>query len=186
MSAFALSPANIPPEAIEALAEDTARAADAYSEQGRLDTERLLKGLGGTAVVAHDPMLAASRLVITGPESFYVTLPSNTSTTLDRFLVAREVGHLKLHLTNEDGTYKPMCRREVGILVPPGRRGETRARQEANEFAIAALLPRTEFIQAREGLADDRTRSLRLMDIFAVPEWAVTARQEGLLAAEAL
>lgn len=120
-------------EAIEALAEALGSEHEIYDDTGRADVIELVETLGGRVCV--DDNIDADRpasMSISAIDDFTVMVPWNTSVVRDRFTVAHEIGHLKLHYAGEgSATFY--------------RFGRNAQETEANLFAAALLMPREAF-----------------------------------------
>lgn len=173
MSGFTIPPSGLSQAEIEREAEGLGHKAHAYSEVGRLDTGALLHYMGGK--VGYGPRHGARlELTTTGPRNFLIEVVVGND-NFERFVVAREVGRVCLHLTDERGNYRPMYRAQEGVIAPPGYGWESEDTVEANRFASALLLPRREFAQ----LAPERS-DVELADVFGVSRGIVAARRQAI------
>lgn len=107
---------------------------------------------------------ACGSMVVHGFKDFDIFLPSSTSSVIDNFTIAHELGHYFLH--SRDGRFP--------ILMP--RLGNSRCDQEANCFAANFLMPKAEFIEKYE--EDPKTISLAAH--FSIPTKLIERRKQSL------
>ena len=125
-------PTNETREAVEKYAESVASALQFTAGQNPAE---LVAAIGGTIHYTHIDELSgiSGSLRVHGPNKFDVYLPHYTSSARDCFTIAHELGHYYLHS------------RQGAVPIVAYRHGSTRIEWEANWFAAALLMPRTEF-----------------------------------------
>lgn len=101
--------------------------------------------------------------------SFDLEYLENKPDTRILFSIAHELGHLFLHLLEDDGTLKPeVCRRDLAY---------NQKEWEANEFAAAFLMPEEEFVfKCKEVLQDNKVNVTKIANYFNVSVQAATVR----------
>ena len=122
-------------EAIETLAENLGQQHRIYDKDGRADVLELVDQLNGLVQIDDNTDEdAPASLNVRAEDDFTILVPWNTSVVRDRFTVAHEIGHLKLHYSGQgEATFY--------------RFGRNRQETEANLFAAALLMPKDRFTQ---------------------------------------
>ncbi|WP_130472231.1 ImmA/IrrE family metallo-endopeptidase [Candidatus Magnetaquicoccus inordinatus] len=131
--------------AIESEAEKFASEHGFSSHQN--DIRDLVAKLGGTLDVApfSDPLSQHSGSMRAWRDGrFIIYLSPFTGVLRDNFTIAHELGHFKLHIPE----YFKQHPEESTVTVY--RFGEDKPEWQANRFAAALLMPRTEFFQLAE------------------------------------
>lgn len=129
--------------------------------------------LNGRCNPRNNDELGVDAEIITSCESEYnfeINYLSERPTTRILFSISHELGHLFLHLLEEDGN----LRKDVTY-----QRDMTGTRQEyeANEFAAAFLMPEDIFIsKCREYMEENRVNITKVADYFRVSVQAATVR----------
>ncbi len=96
-----------------------------------------VEALGGKIVGTKDPEffeVNGGSLLIKSQGNFLIRLPMDTSPLRDNFTIAHELGHYFMHYKKDDG---------VKLFA---RFGNDIKEIQANRFAAAFLMPKTEFI----------------------------------------
>lgn len=103
-------------------------------------------------------------------QQFEVKYQSNKPDTRILFSIAHELGHLFLHLLNQDGTLKTDA-------VWQRNMAWTEQELEANEFAAAFLMPEDEFIEkCRKHMDGSKVNVTKVAKDFNVSVQAATVR----------
>ena len=115
-----------------------------------------------------------------GEESFSIYIDKNISIEVQRFTIAQEIGHLFIHM---------------GYLINPKlwaneedykdsvhyRYGYSKEKLEANEFAMAFLMPETEFLEvANQNLTNGYYELQKIAKHFGVSKAVANARGKQL------
>lgn len=101
---------------------------------------------------------------------FLITYLSDRPETRTLFSIAHELGHLFLHLLDENG--KIICREGLQRSME-----RTKQELEANEFAAAFLMPDEEFIEiCRQNLNGQKVNVTKVANAFNVSVQAATVR----------
>lgn len=148
---------------VEKFADDVREALKVRAGQ---PLEEQVRRLGGE-IFYEDPLSWRENdgtIYVHGPREFELFLSSLTTTRRDRFTIAHELGHYFLH--SQQGK----------IPIIANRHGSNRVEWEANWFAAAFLMPKTEFRK----LFNQGYSPLRLAAHFGVSEAAASIRSKSL------
>ena len=158
-----IAPANLTQPKIESFAAEVAKCV--YFDVGQ-SVAKLVDMLGGRIQYQElDEILEESgSIFVHAKNDFDILLPHYTSPVRDHFTVAHELGHYFLHAD------------QGGVPLIAYRSGSTRIEWEANWFAAALLMPKTEFTAAVKEIADDTAIASK----FAVSPAAVRVRKNAL------
>lgn len=104
-------------------------------QDGVADVKKLLVALGGSISIQDGPV----SLIIYGKNHFFINLPNLTSSSTDRFLIAKQIGHYLLHYRYWNLDSSP---HEPYVFE---RSGMDDKAEEAKRFAVALLLPAAVF-----------------------------------------
>ena len=164
---------------IEMIAEHLIRLLD---ENGlnRLDQQstqdylaETVNRLNGNIIVSHAPSPLeedGGSLTIAPDLSFLIRLSPTTSMYRDNFTIAHELGHYMLHYPHQKSLNEPMHF---------ARYGSNKMEWQANRFAAAFLMPKSEFLKMRNDLNDD---TLMLSMHFEVSTQAIDVRKQYIQA----
>ena len=113
--------------------------------------EKIVEGFGG-AIEYFSMYESYEEVVKSGDEEFTIRIDSSNTETFQRFSIARELGHLFLHMR-----YRTKKWDEIGIGANYSRmKGAfTIFEEDASDFATAFLMPEEAFIKIANETSDD-------------------------------
>jgi Zn-dependent peptidase ImmA (M78 family) len=168
------------------LREDIAKIADSIRTSLNLqcpyDPARVVDLLKGRISETGD--IAIDALIKKDQESFIIYLNPHKPYTRERFTLAHELGHLFLHMGF-------LLNRELWNSIPEGQFQDsayyridgnyTQEEHEANEFAAAFLMPRSEFIEISKKYLNNNQYSINpIADHFKVSKSSAINRGRWL------
>lgn len=147
--------------------------------KNKFNIETIVKDLNGTIIKDYSSF---NEVTITKSlnENFVIYLADTSNYQRLRFLIARELGHLFLHMNYLDeekwNNIKIGTSHARNTNIP-----YTEYNSEANEFAGAFLMPKSEFIKvANENIEDNYYNLKNISDEFDVSIEAVNTRGKTL------
>lgn len=141
------------------------------------DINPIVQKIGGTII--QDPelgMYSDARIRKSGMESFEISVPLQQPEILRNITVARELGHLFLHMRYEidEGLWNLQTEDDCF-------KTDSETEQEAEEFAIALLMPKKKYVEIMNRYADGNSVDIaRIAGYFQVPMNAVLTRGKSL------
>lgn len=131
---------NLTRETVWSLAESVARQIEFRPSSSVFGAAKKLGGrIKVEDTLASDPEKSGS-LYVDGKGDFTIVLPLHTGSARDRFTIAHELGHYVVHYL-----WPRQQDPELPVKMKALRRGSKRVEWEANWFAAAFLMPKTQF-----------------------------------------
>ena len=161
---------------IDDLAVNFRNAMDIDIDKDKFDIEKTVLNIGGR-VDYFDDNFCEEEVVKTEDDGFIIRIDKNRAEDRHRFSIARELGHLFMHMQYGDDEWN---RIEPGKYKrPPGM--ATVLEEEANEFSAAFLMPAKRFIEVAKETSDDKFYyPIKIAEYFDTYKDAVIFRGKSL------
>ncbi len=142
-----------------------------YDQQGKIQMDRFVRKLGGTVCILSNSHYD-DLMYVYDENRFQVNLADNTSHRLDRFTIARALGHYELHFIRARATSADGVTPAQAIFE---KNGLSEADREAHDFAVGLLLPTKVFRALYDRTHGEVSRMAEQTDL---PVWLVEERLE--------